>query len=282
MIFPAPLQDIDRINRNSKTRVLEEPELRTLFIGLDLKSNELRQSNVKGKNPLKDKRVRQAMMHAIDVKLITSKVMRGHAVPADVIMAKDLNGYDPRLAGRPALDPAAAKKLLAEAGYPNGFSVGLDCPNDRYVNDEEVCVAVVAMLARIGIDAKLLAQNKNNHFKKMLGGNSDMFFFGWAAATTLDAHGYLKDIMHTPDGSRGTWNPGGYSNPRVDELEKLVAIEVDDKKRNELIYEAFKIHKEDIAHLPLHTQTLVWAVRKGVDVVLTPINVLWLRWVKVN
>jgi peptide/nickel transport system substrate-binding protein len=136
------------------------------------------------------------------------------------------------------------------------------------------------MWAKIGVDVKLNSQNKGNHFKKMLGGDSDMYLFGWASATTLDAFSFVKDIFHSKDGSYGNWNPGGYSNARIDELTPIIAVETDEKKRNEMIYEAFEISKKEIAQIPLHTQTVVWAARDSVKAVMTPINVLWLKWVK--
>ncbi len=282
LIFPAPLQDLARINRAAGTKVLEAPALRTLMIGLDLTSKELRHSNVKGKNPLKDIRVRTALYQAIDIEAIKKKVMRGHSVPAAVIMAPGINGYDARLEGRLPFDPASSKKLLADAGYADGFSAGLDCPNDRYINDEEICTAIVAMWAKVGVKISLTAQTKAKHFKKMLSKQSDMFVFGWASSTTLDAHSFLQNIMHTPGNNKGNWNPGGYSNAQVDKLEGLVAKETDRAKRRALISEAFSIHKKEIGHVPLHTQTLVWAVRDGIDVIQPPNNVLWLRWVRKN
>lgn len=282
LIYPAPLQDLARIDRAAGTKVLEAPALRTLMVGMDLSSKELRHSNIKGKNPLKDQRVRQAIYQAIDIEAIKKKVMRGHAVPASTIMAPGINGYDPSLKGRLPYNPAASKKLLADAGYADGFSVGLDCPNDRYINDEEICTAMVAMLAKVGVKISLTAQTKSKHFKKMLSKQSDMFVFGWASSTTLDAHSFLQNIMHTPGNNKGNWNPGGYSNAKVDKLEGMVAKETDRDKRRALITEAFSIHKKEIGHIPIHTQTLVWAVRDGVDVIQPPNNVLWLRWVRKN
>jgi len=283
LIIPAPLQDLPRIDRADGAKVLEAPALRAVFLAMDVASPELRVSDVKGKNPLSDIRVRKALYQAIDVDTIVKRVMRGHAEVSSVIMSPFINGYDKRLDGRfLPYDPDQSKKLLAEAGYPDGFEVGLDCPNDRYINDEEICVAVTAMWAKIGVNAKLTAQTKANHFKKMLGGNSDIFMFGWASATTLDAYSFVKDIFHTPGDSFGNWNPGGYSNARIDELGSMIAVETEETKRNELLYEAFQISKEEISHIPLHTQTVVWASRDNVEAVMTPINVLFLKWVKVN
>ena len=283
MMFPAPLQDIERINATPGYKVIESPELRTLFMGFELGDDELHDSNIKGENPLRKQLVREAIMQAIDIDLIVEKVMRGHAIPASVIMPKALNGYDDRLDGRfLPYDPDAAKEKLAEAGYPDGFSMGMDCPNDRYVNDEEVCVAIVAMLARVGITANLTAQTRANHFPKVQAGESDFWMLGWAASTTVDAHNFINSIMVTPDGVKGAYNPGNYSNARVDELEPLIAQETDPEKRADMIYEAFKLHKEEIGHLPLHTQTNVWGVRDGIELVQPANGVLPLMYVTVE
>jgi peptide/nickel transport system substrate-binding protein len=173
---PIPLQDIQRVNNSGVAKVLQGPELRTIFLGFDQYRPELKYSNVKGKNPFKDARVRQAFYLAIDENAIKDKVMRGAATPSALMispllfdLAKDFK--------RPAPDPAKAKKLLAEAGYPDGFQVTMDCPNDRYVNDEAICQAVVAMLSRIGVKIDLLAQPKAKYFSKVLtsGGHDTSF-----------------------------------------------------------------------------------------------------------
>ncbi|MGQ0663681.1 MAG: ABC transporter substrate-binding protein [Pseudomonadota bacterium] len=267
VMMPAPLQDIQRIDRVPGLKVLQGPELRTLLFGLDQKSDELRDSNIKGKNPLKDVRVRQALYQAIDIEAVRTRVMRGSSRNTALLVAPEVPGFDAALNARYPHDPAAARRLLAEAGYPNGFEVGVDCPNDRYVNDEEICQAVVAMWARVGMKPKLTVQTKGQHFSKMLGGKSDIYLFGWATLPMFDSYSVLANILHTPDGTHGQWNPGGYANKRVDELTKLIARELDEKKRLVMISEAFKIHKEEFGTIPLHQQALAWAVRDNVTVI---------------
>src|SRR5205085_8797342 len=137
---PVPLQDVERVKSSGKFTVLQGPELRTIFLGMDQKRDELLYSNVKGKNPFKDKRVREAMQLAIDVNAIKSQVMRGLSIPTAVMFAPQVEGYPKELDKVKAPDRAKAKKLLADAGYPNGFEVTLDCPNNRYISDEKVCV----------------------------------------------------------------------------------------------------------------------------------------------
>jgi peptide/nickel transport system substrate-binding protein len=280
MMYPVPQQDVARINSSGKATVLTGFELRTIFVNMDQKRDELLESNVKGKNPFKDKRVRQAVYQAIDMNAIKERVMGGTSHIAGYMIAPGINGYDAKLDTRLPYDPAASKKLLAEAGYPNGFEVGMDCPNDRYVNDEKICQAIVGMLGRVGIKVKLLAQTRTKYFEKILSRNSSMSILGWQPLS-YDAHSTLQDTSNTPDGKIGTYNVGGYSNNRVDNLTIAIETEVNPLKRQALISEALKQEKEDIGHIPLHQAGLAWGVRKGVTVVLRNDDSLELRWVKV-
>lgn len=270
-ITPAPLQDIDRINAAEGVSVIEGPELRTIMLGFNY-NDELHNSNVTGANPLKDARVRQALNLAIDMDLIQKKVMRGKSRNAALLVAPPVPGYDSELDVRPVADPAKAKDLLAEAGYPEGFEVGFDCPNDRYVNDEEICQAITAMWARVGVKAALNAQTKSKHFEKVLAGGSDIFMVGWATLPMLDSYSVLSALLHTPGDRMGAWNPGGYSNAKIDELTDAVAVELDQDKRTAMMAEALGIAKDDVAMISLHQQPLAWAVRDGVKLKVTADN----------
>jgi peptide/nickel transport system substrate-binding protein len=262
--------------------MLRAPELRVMFFGFDQWRDELLYSNVKGKNPFKDKRVREAVFYAIDEDAIVDKIMEGAAKPIGVIIAPGVNGYTPELGERAKADPAKAKKLLAEAGYPDGFEVTLDCPNDRYVNDEEICLAAAGMLAKVGIKVNVNAMTKTKYFGKVLDRDTSMYLMGWTPPT-YDAHNVLFDALGTPqDNGQGKWNMGNYSNPKVDELQKQIAVTVDLDKRRKLIAEAFQIVKDDMAVVPLHQQTLSWGVRSNISLVQRADNRFELRWVKVN
>ena len=196
IIEPVPIQDIERVNASPNASVLAGPELRTIFLGMDQVRDELLYSNVKGKNPFKDVRVREAFYKAVDIELIKTRVMRGLSTPSALMIAPQLF----KLSGdftRPKLDPDGAKKLLTEAGYPDGFEVTMDCPNDRYVNDADICQAVVGMLARIGVKINLLAQPKAQYFAKVLkagGFQTSFYLLGWTPATS-DSQNVLYDIM---------------------------------------------------------------------------------------
>ena len=249
---------------------------------MDQKRDELQFSSVKGKNPFKDKRVRQAFYQAIDIDGIDKTVMRGAATPVALMLPPQVKGFAPDLAKRLPYDPAAAKKLLADAGYPAGFEVKLNCPNDRYVNDAAICQAVAANLAKIGVKINLEAETKGTYFPKILRRDTSFYMLGWTA-TTVDAHNVLYPIMASPgEGGQGQFNLGAYSNARVDELTTKIASETDDKKRNELIREAMRIHQDDVGHIPLHQQALNWAVKKNIELVQRPDNYMPWMYVKVG
>ena len=279
---PVPVQDVDRLKAASNLKVLQGPELRVIFLGMDQKRDELQFSNVKGKNPFKDKRVRQAFYQAIDVEGIKRTVMRGASTPVALMLPPQVNGYAPDLAKRLPYDVEASKKLLAEAGYPNGFEVTMNCPNDRYVNDGAICQAVAANLARANIKIKLEVETKGTYFPKILRRDTSFYMLGWTS-TTVDAENVLYAIMSTPgDGGRGQFNLGAYSNARLDELTEKIGSETDMKKRNEMIREAMKIHQDDVGHIPLHQQALNWGVKKNVDLVQWPDNGMMWRYVSVK
>lgn len=273
LIFPAPVQDVNRINSSGVATALQGPELRTIFLGMDQKRDELLYSNIKGKNPLKDVRVRTAMYQAIDENAIVKKVMRGAATPAGLLLAPGLGGFNAKLNTRLPYDPKKAKALLAEAGYPNGFDLQLDCPNDRYVNDEQICQVVAGMLSKVGIKVNLLAQTKSKYFAKLKAHDVSFYLLGWIP-DDQDAGSVISNLM-VPQADGGLpWNGGDYGNPKVTELSKVIASEIDPKKRQAMIDEAFTLVKKDVGYIPLHQQALSWAVRKGVSVVQRADNAL--------
>jgi peptide/nickel transport system substrate-binding protein len=282
VIEPVPLQDVARINGNAKTKVLQGPELRTIFLGMDQKRDELLYSNVKGKNPFKDKRVRQAFYQAIDINGIQRTVMRGASRPTALMVGPGINGFDESLDKRLAYDAEAAKKLLADAGYPNGFEVGLNCPNDRYVNDGAICQAVAANLARAGIKVNLMAETKGTYFPKILRRDTSFYMLGWTPGT-YDSHNALNALMRcVDDKGSGQFNLGSYCNPKLDELTLKIQSETDKPKRDAMIKEAFQIHSEDVGHLPLHQQALAWGVANNVDLVQLADNFMPFRYITVK
>jgi peptide/nickel transport system substrate-binding protein len=282
MMEPVPLQDVERLKGNANLTVMQGPELRTIFLGMDQKRDELLFSSVKGKNPFKDKRVRQAFYQSIDVETIKARVMRNAATPTGLMIAPGIKGFAPEMNKRLPHDADAAKKLLAEAGYPNGFEVGMNCPNDRYVNDSEICQAVAANLARIGVKINLQAESKATYFPKILRRDTSFYLLGWTPGT-YDAHNALSNLMATPtDKGQGTFNLGSYSNAKLDELTQKIQSETDQAQRNAMIAEAFKLHADDIGHIPLHQQALAWAMKKNVSLVQLADNFMPFKYISVK
>ena len=281
MIYTVPPQDSARIEATPGLRLLAGPELRTIYLGMDQWRPELLKSDVKGRNPFRDVRVRRAMALAIDEPAIAQRIMRGQAHPSWLMWGPGVTGYDEALNARPAVDLAAARKLLAEAGYPDGFGVTLDCPNNRYVNDEAICQAMTAMLARIGVRISLSAQPYAKFTAETAPPEyrASFFLLGWTPVT-YDAHNVLYNLMTTRDGVRGVTNIGGYSNPRVDALTQQAGTELDPAKRLAMLAAAARIVQADVGFIPLHQQQLGWAVKAGIQVVQPADNTFPLRYVR--
>ncbi|SDQ95084.1 peptide/nickel transport system substrate-binding protein [Rhizobiales bacterium GAS113] len=253
---PVPLPDQARVNANPGTEVMAGPELRTIFLGFDQMRPELGHASVKGKNPFQDVRVRKAFYQAIDEEAIKTKVMRGLATPAALMIAPSLFSEAGEFKRLP-FDPEASKKLLAEAGYPNGFEVQLDCPNDRYVNDEAICQAVVGMLARIGVKINLVAEPKSKYFARILaagGFDTSFFLLGWTPGTFESYNVFQYDIQCRDEkGNGGGNNIGGYCNPKVDQLARDALQEQDQEKRDDIFRKAWQLALfDDVSYIPLH------------------------------
>ena len=281
VIDPVPLQDMARVKAAPGLAVQQTPESRIVFLGFDQKRDELLVSNVKGKNPFKDQRVRQAVYQAIDIDTIAGKVMRGVARPTGSMLPQGIRGYSAAMEPRLAYDPDAARKLLAEAGYPEGFEAGFNCPNDRYSNDAEICQAVAANLARIGIRLKVQAESKTSYFPRAPKREVSMFMLGWSPAG-YDAHNLLYTVLATPAGAQGQWNFGAYSNPKLDELTQRIQTETDDGLRNRLIAEALSLHAKDVGHVPLHQQMVTWGMRSNVKAYQRADGFMLFKWVNVD
>ncbi|MDO5691192.1 MAG: ABC transporter substrate-binding protein [Pseudomonadota bacterium] len=270
LVVDPPVQDLERIKRDANIKIIEGAENRTIFLGFDQHRDELLGSNVKGKNPLKDKRVRQALYQAVDIAAIERNVMRGLGKPTGTMIAPMVNGWTKDLGTRAAkYDVNAAKKLLADAGYPNGFELTLDCPNDRYLNDEAICQAVTAMWSRIGVKTKLQSNPMAIHSAKIQRHEVSAYMLGWGVAT-MDALYSIDSLISSVDpkgGAAGNFNCGRMSNPQIDGLVQQIKTEMDAGKRNGMIHEVLKTVKDDYNYLPLHDQIRPWAMRKGVTTV---------------
>lgn len=268
MILSLPPDATVRIAANPGLRTVITPEIRTLYLAMDQSRDILHESSVKTTNPFKDLRVRKAFYMAIDNQLIRDRVMRSFSIPTGSLFGKGVRGFNPALNSRLApVDPIAAKALLAEAGYPDGFALTLDCPNDRYVNDEKICHAVAGMLDQIGIKVKVNAQTRSKFFAKIDAPvfNTSFLLIGWAPST-MDAHDVLYNILHCRDGVAGQGNNGGYCNRTVDGLIDKINLETNRNIRQGLIDQVIKIAREEFAYIPLHQQVILSAAKRSIDI----------------
>jgi len=282
-VLDPPVQDIPRLREDSALKVWEGPETRIIFLGFDQARDELLYSTVKGKNPFKDKRVRLALWKAIDTQAIKTQVMRGLSVPSGIALPNPAgSGLPASMEKRPPYDPAAAKALLGQAGYPGGFGFTLHCPNNRYINDEKICVALAGMWARVGLDVKVDALPRAQFFPKALKLDVSAFLYGWGSDSD-DAIFTLKPVLRgrEPTGE-GTNNIGNYRVAELDTLIDTLATEMDAKKRQGMINRALAIVQDEVLVIPLHRQVIPWVSRAGVSVVHRPNNMLYLPWVRTS
>ena len=277
LVLDPPVQDLTKLKENKAIKILEGNENRTIFLNVDQGRDELLYGT-KGKNPFKDLRVRQAMLLAIDVNAINKTVMRGLSLPTMSLIAPQIRGYTKDIEQRPAPDLVKAKKLMAAAGLANGFDVTFDCPNDRYINDIQICTAITGMLAKIDIRAKLNALPVTLYLPKLQKGDTSMYLLGWGVPT-FDALYTLQSILRThTTGSDGNWNFSGYSNPKVDAIIEKLKTETNFRKRAELTREALLLDQADVGHIPLHHQVIPWAMRSNITVVHRADNRMHAKW----
>ncbi len=282
-VLDPPPQDLERLEKTPGVKVIKGIENRVVFIGMDQARDELLYSNVKGKNPFKDKRVRQAMYQAIDIEAIKTKLMRNQAFPTGSPTPSPLGSFnDPTIEKRRPFDVPAAGKLMAEAGYPQGFEVTLHCPNNRYINDEKICQALAAMWAKINIKVKLDAQPRAVYFPRLDKLDTSLYMLGWGGAIT-DAETVLTPVLRNRGASGvGDYNYGNYKNAKLDEAAAASSKEPDAKKREALIKQALLAHNEEINTLPLHRQVIPWAARSNVNVVHRADNFVEYQWITVK
>ena len=283
-IQPIPLQNVAQVEGRDGFRVLEGVETRIIMFGFGHDHTRLKYSqDVTDKNPFADLRVRLAAAHAIDIDTINRVVMRGKIVPASQLVPAGISGFSEKNDDRPAYNPDRAKSLLAEAGYPNGFSFGLKCTNDRYINDEALCRAATSMFAAVGLNADLNTMPVSGYWKELRADDYDMYLLGWSPGT-FDAEHPIRFLLHTQDNDKklGSWNFGNYSNARVDTLLPRIQQELDRSKRQSMIDEVVEITQNEMAYIPLYTQPLIWASKENIELTQRADNFFILRWVTVN
>lgn len=285
LITDVPPQDAARIEKDGDIQVLSGPDMRVVYLQMDVNRDELLFSDVKGKNPFKDQKVRDAMRLAIDSKIIQQKIMRNFSIPTASMVAREVAGYDEKVGAVIAADVKQAKQLMVEAGYGDGFRVTLDCSTDRLMMDETICITVSGMLSRIGIKAEPRAQTTALWAKQINppAYNTSFSLLGYAPST-FDALNMLQTIVGSrdPQSGRGIFNVGGYSDAKVDELINQIQVESDADKRNRQIGEALTIVRDSAAYIPLHQQMLLWGLKKNIHVKQRPDGGLALRYVTID
>ena len=281
VLDPTP-QDLGRLRASADLKVVDGIENRTIFLGMDQFREELPGSNIKGKNPLKDVRVRKALYQAIDANTISRNIMRGLGKPTGSIVAPQVAGWTEAVGKRFPYDVEAAKKLLTEAGYADGFEVDFACPNNRYINDEAICQAVTAMWSRIGVKAKLRTLPAVTYYPMAQRHEASIALLSWGVPT-FDALYTLQSLVRTKTtGGDGNYNLGRYTNERMDYIVDRVKTETDLPVRNRLLTEGLQLQNDTVAHIPLHNQMLAWAMKKNVELVQRPDNRIDWRLIKVN
>lgn len=280
MINPVPVQDAPRLDAQEGVRVIRGTEARVILLGLAHEAETLHGGDAGAPNPLRDVRVRRAIAHAIDVPAIVQTILRGTAKPVAQLTPPGLRGATEGIEPLPH-DPEAARALLAEAGYPDGFALNFKCTNDRYLNDESVCQAITAMLAQVGIRAELEALPTRNYWPELREGAFDLYLVGWSPGT-FDAEHPIRFLVASSEGDLGTWNFGGFSSARVDELLPRIQSEIDEAQRQAMLDEVAGIVADEVAYVPLYVQPLLWGVRENVELVQRPDDFLILRWVRVE
>ena len=282
-VLDPPVQDIDKLKQDKQVKVYDGRENRIIFLQMDQARDELLYSNVKGKNPFKDKRVRQAFYQAIDVNAINKAVMRGLSIPTAINLPNpDKAGIPKSMDKRYPYDIAAAKKLLADAGYPNGFELGMDCPNNRYINDEKICVAVAGMLSKIGVTVKVNAIPRAQYFPKAQRMEISFCMLGWGGATT-DAIFTLQPVLHSRnDKGDGDYNWGNYKDEKLDAMIDDAKGDTDPKRRQQTINKAMQYFHDQVYMIPLHLQVIPWASRANATVIHRADNWLQATWVQIR
>ena len=269
IIQDVPVQDLARVGADQKLKVVTAPQNRTIFFGMNVGDKDLKTDTVEGKNPLADVRVRRAINMAINRPAIQKVVMRNQSQPTGVIMPPFVNGWTKALDAYPKYDVNKAKALMKEAGYGDGFGITLNCPNNRYINDEAICQAVTGMLGRIGIKVTLDARPKAQHFPLIKKKETDFYLLGWGVPT-FDSEYIFNFLVHTTTAKLGSWNGTRYSNPDLDKKIQALASETDLEKRNKMVGEIWAEVQDQVLYAAIHHQVLNWGMAKRINFDVQP------------
>jgi peptide/nickel transport system substrate-binding protein len=280
-IQDVPVQDLQRVGNTDGLDVRTAPQNRVIFFGMNQGAEDLATDNVDGVNPMADVRVRRAMSMAINRDAIKQIVMRGQSEPAGMIAPPFVNGWTAEMDGASKTDLAAAKALMTEAGYGDGFSIQLDCPNDRYVNDESICQASVGMLAQIGVKVNLDAKPKAQHFPLINNLQTDFYMLGWGVPT-YDSEYVFNFLVHTKGEKYGSWNGTRFGDAAIDAKIEALASETDLAKRDQMIAEIWAVVQEQQLYIPIHHQVLNWGMKSNVGSIVAPDDTAKFKYFTMN
>ncbi len=280
-IQDVPVQDLARVAGTDGLDVRTTAQNRVIFFGLNAGDSDLANDNVEGANPLADVRVRKAMSMAINRDAIQQVVMRGQSDPAGMIAPPFVNGWDADMDASSVTDIEGAKALMAEAGYSDGFAIQLDCPNDRYINDEGICQAAVGMLAQIGITVNLDAKPKAQHFPLLSNLETDFYMLGWGVPT-YDSEYIFNFLVHGRDDKYGSWNATRYNNDALNEKIVSLASNTDLEARNADIAAIWEVVQDEAIYIPLHHQVLNWGMKASVGTVVEPEDSPKIKYFEMN
>lgn len=276
-----PVQDLERVTNADGLTVKQAPQNRVIFFGMNMGADDIEADNVDGKNPLADVRVRKAMSMAINRDAIQQVVMRGQSIPAGMIAPPFVNGWTAEMDAESSTDIEGAKALMEEAGYGDGFSIRLDCPNDRYINDEAICQAAVGMLGQIGVTVNLDAKPKAQHFPLITDGQTDFYMLGWGVPT-YDSEYVFNFLVHGRESDIGTWNGTGYDNDELDAKIKSLASNTDLEARNKDIADIWRVVQDEQLYIPIHHQVLNWGMAEKFGIEVDPEDQPKVKYFTVN
>ena len=284
MLDPAP-QDIARLERNDSIRVLSRAEDRVMMIALDQYRDQTPYaSDLDGKplsaNPFKDVRVRQALSLAVNRQALVKSIMRGKAVATNTVISDSVFGYDSQIAQTGQYDLPKAKALLKEAGFEKGFAFTLDTPNNRWVNDENLCKALASMWAKLNVKVNVHSMPRAQYFPKVLSFDTSAGLVGWGSST-FDAYYPLQSLSATYDGTSGAGisNIGRTSDKQMDALLKKLNLAEDLNERKALAQQDLSLEQNQVLHIPLLQPMFSWAMKKNIDPIVRPDNKLTLEWI---
>ena len=265
----VPTADVAKLRQDRRLALFRQTSDRLMYVHMDSNRDvtpmvAAKDGKPHAKNPLKDPRVRKAMSMAVNRPLIVERVMEGEAVPAGQLVPDFLFGATKNLKVEKH-DPEGARKLLAEAGYPDGFALTLHATNNRYVNDAKIAQALAQMWTRIGLKTEVVAMPSATFFPQATDLKFSVLLAGWSTGTG-EASSSLKALLMTFNREKGfgTANRGRYSNGKVDALTEDALMTVDDVKREAYLQRAAEIAIGDTALIPLHFQVSLWATRDGI------------------